>query len=94
MHDTDNLVKRINLILELHQGSALVIQEIANKSENMYDMYIMVRDLYYKSVCAALNEIPSNSLGHALMQELCLDLPNSVFDELASIYWNAYKEAA
>ena len=94
MHDTDNLVKRINLVLELHEGSALMIQEIANKSENMYDMYIMIRNLYYRSVCTALNEIPSNSLGHALMQELCLDLPSGVFDELASIYWHAYKEEA
>jgi hypothetical protein len=94
MQDIDNMVKRINLVLELHQGSALVIQEIANKSENMYDMYIMVRDLYYKSVVAALNEIPSNSLGHALIQELCMGLPSSVFDELASNYWHAYKEEA
>lgn len=94
MQDNDNLVKRITLVLELHEGSSLMIQEIANKSENMYDMYIMVKDLYYKSVVAALNEIPSNSLGHALMQELCMDLPADVFDQLASNYWHTYKEEA
>ena len=94
MHDTDNLIKRITLVLELHQGSALMIQEIANKSENMYDMYIMIKDLYYGAITAALREIPENSLGHALIQEVCLDLSSEVFDLITSDYWHTYKEAS
>lgn len=90
MHDTyqQALEYHIRLIWDNDEGSHLYIQELIKGADDWPELSDALRDFYEESIDFILRETPSNSIGHALVAEICMYVVGrDVFDSIARTYW-------
>ena len=83
----DLMAYHIRLIWDNDEYAHLYVQELVRDADSISVLSDALNDFYHESIDFVLRETPSQSIGHMLVAELCLNPGTSVFDEIARVYW-------
>ena len=90
MQDTDRWKQDISMVFDNHEGAHFILREIVNNCPDRHELANNLHEFYDSAIDHVLRETPDNTVGHWLVRELCFGIPQSIFDELAYDYWEAF----
>lgn len=69
-----------------------VLPILIRRSSSMTDLAIRLREYYEEETTDLLDLLPKQAIGYQILSEFAHGIPQSVFDSLASSYWNDLAE--
>ena len=78
----------INLVLGNIEESYFWIRRLLKECDSAAELAACIQDYYEE--CIESVTMDSSSVGAFLVRELCFGIPSSVFEVIATDYWNEY----
>ena len=95
MEYCDTVAKNIINVLSNYENAYEVIIELVNRSCDKYELTEMFK-VYYESIIVAVADSidathGSNNVGSPLVREICLCMPNKVYEMVADHFYELTK---
>lgn len=81
----------IRIVWDNDEDTHNTIQVLIDESDHIVDLVNALADFYEESIDFILRETPEQSIGNALVRQICLNPGMSVFDQIAAAYWRDRK---
>lgn len=87
----EQMADDIRMVWDNDYAAYNTIQVLIDEAEHVVDLAHALNDFYEESIDFILRETPEQSIGNALVGQICLYVGMSVFDQIAHRYWRERK---
>lgn len=84
----------IRLVWDNDHDTYDTIQVLIDESDSKWTLSLALADFYEESIDFILRETPAQSIGNALVSQICYNPGMSVFEDIADLYWRERRAEA